>query len=256
MNSTDELAERQLQDYDDRNPGTIFAEGGTLTVAGAYTLQEAVANLRRERGEMHIGYKVGCTSPVIRDQLGIDHSVAGHLWGSERRDSGCTLHLDEFDHPAIEGEFAVELTGDLNGTELTDSEIAAAVGCVFPVIELHHAVFRGAGNSAAELIGNNALNAGFVAGETRSEFRQLDSVELLIRIDGTVIETCKDLDWADGIIHSLRWLAGHLASNGRSLQAGQTILTGSLPPLIPVTTAAEIQIETSHFGNVAAQFVA
>ena len=73
MNPTDDSfafqlpqwASRQLADYDDRAPGKMFAEGVTLDVKQAYRLQSAVARLRSARGEKIIGYKVGCTSPVI-----------------------------------------------------------------------------------------------------------------------------------------------------------------------------------------------
>jgi 2-keto-4-pentenoate hydratase len=255
MNAFNELASRQLRDYDSRSPGLMFAEEITLSLEEAYTLQKMVAGLRRERGETHIGYKVGCTSPAIRTQLGIDHSVAGHLWESERRDSGCSLKLTNFDNPAIEGELAIELANDLQGDALSDADIESAIGCVFPVIELHHAIFRGKRPSDSELIANNAIHAGFVTGSSRTEFRQLNSATLSILIDGTIVDAYEGSELTGGVIRSVRWLAAHLARNGGQLHAGDTILTGSLPQLIPVTTDADVRIETSHYGNVAAQFV-
>lgn len=255
MNSIDELAARQLADYDSRNPGLMFTEGVTLSVEEAYKLQESVATLRRQRGEHHVGYKVGCTSPAIRTQLGIDRPVAGSLWESERWNSGRSLRLTDYVNPAIEGELAVELADDLCGSTLSDSEIESAVGSVFPVIELHNATFCSDRPSAAELIANNALHAGFVTGTTRSKFRRLESAELSIRIDGTVVDAYEGPELTNGIIQSLRWLAGHLARDGRRLCAGQTILTGSLPRLVPVTTVTVIHVETSHFGDVVAHFV-
>jgi hypothetical protein len=73
-------ASRQLADYDACHPGTLFAEPLVLEASQAYALQSAVAELRRRRGERIIGYKVGCTSPTIRAQLGIDHCVTGRLY--------------------------------------------------------------------------------------------------------------------------------------------------------------------------------
>ncbi|MFQ5733705.1 MAG: 2-keto-4-pentenoate hydratase [Planctomycetaceae bacterium] len=255
MNLYDELAARQLRDYDNRNPGLMFTEEVNLSLDEAYALQDSVADLRRRRGGNHIGYKVGCTSPSIRTQLGVDHPVAGHLWESERHSAGCSLRLTDFANPAIEGELAVELADDLRGDSLSDSEIESAVGCVFPVIELHNAVFRAVQPTAEELIANNALHAGFVTGKTRSEFRRLQSARIAIRIDGTVVDAYEGPDLTEGVIRSLRWLAGHLARDGGHLFAGQTILTGSLPGLVPVTTAGEIHVATSHFGDAAARFV-
>jgi len=256
MISIDELAARQLRDYDSRQPGLMFANPITLSVEDAYNLQEAVAALRQQRGDKQTGYKVGCTSPAIRTQIEIDHPVSGRLWESERHRSGCSLKLNDFCNPAIEGELAVELTRDLHGENLPDSEIESAVGWVFPVIELHNAVFRRDKPSAAELIANNAIHAGFVAGTTRTEFRQLNSARLSIEIDGTVVDGYEGADLTKTIIQSLRWLAAHLARDGRQLNTHETVLTGSLPKLIPVNGDTEIRVVTSHFGNVAAQFVA
>lgn len=111
---TGEWATRQLADYDARTPGSIFGEGVTLSVAEGYRLQSAVAALRQKRGERIIGYKVGCTSPKIRSQLGIDHCVTGRLFDSEKHESGAKLSRQHFANLAIEGELAVELAHEPN----------------------------------------------------------------------------------------------------------------------------------------------
>ena len=65
-----QLAARQLRDYDDRTPGTIFAEGLSFNEEQAYAVQSEVCRLREQRGETVAGYKIGCTSPIIQQQLG------------------------------------------------------------------------------------------------------------------------------------------------------------------------------------------
>ncbi len=78
------LARRQLADYDARRPGRLFADSAAaLAVEEAYALQLAMAQLRRERGERVVGYKIGCVSPAVRRQLGGEHPVFGHIFESE-----------------------------------------------------------------------------------------------------------------------------------------------------------------------------
>ena len=103
-------ASRQLADYDTSQPGTMFAEGVVLDVAQGYELQSAVAQLRCDRGERIVGYKVGCTSPAIQAQLGIDHCVSGRLYDSQQHSSSAVLSRKGFANLAIEGELAVELS--------------------------------------------------------------------------------------------------------------------------------------------------
>ena len=136
-------ASRQLADYDAHNPGTVFAEGVVLDVAQGYAIQSAVAELRRRRGERIVGYKVGCTSPKIRAQLGIDFCVTGRLYDSERHPSGAVLSRTQYANPAIEGELAVELSRDPTEHDFSGVEVPAWVARVVPVIELHNHVLRG-----------------------------------------------------------------------------------------------------------------
>ena len=83
MVEVEELAARQLKDYDSHQPGMHFAEGCVLDVLQGYELQNAVAELRFQRGERLIGYKVGCTSSAIQEQLKITHRVRGFLFDTE-----------------------------------------------------------------------------------------------------------------------------------------------------------------------------
>jgi hypothetical protein len=76
--------------------------------------------------------------------------IRGCLFESEIRRHGDTLNFDDFAGLAIEGEMAVRIASD--GT----------IPAAFPVIELHHFVFRGPTKTLPELVANNGLNGGFV----------------------------------------------------------------------------------------------
>src|SRR6516165_3790867 len=74
------LAVRQLADFDARTPNRVFADPIELSIAESYEIQNEVALLRERRGEKIIGYKVGCTSPAIQEQLGIREPIFGRLF--------------------------------------------------------------------------------------------------------------------------------------------------------------------------------
>ena len=151
MNPLAELADRQWRDYRARQPGMCFADPGfVLSLAEAYEVQDTIAKLRIAAGDRLIGYKVGCTGPGTVQQFGMQGPIRGCLFESEIRRHGDTLNFDDFAGLAIEGEMAVRIASD--GT------IAAA----FPVIELHHFVFRGPTKTLPELVANNGLNGGIV----------------------------------------------------------------------------------------------
>ncbi|MEC7564093.1 MAG: hypothetical protein VX738_00290 [Planctomycetota bacterium] len=252
-------ASGHLADYDAHQPGTLFAKGIVLDVAQGYELQSAVAQLRQDRGEQVVGYKVGCTSPGIRAQLGIDHRVTGRLYGSEHHASGAVLSRQEFANLAIEGELAVELSHEPNEEFLSGVGIPACVARVFPVIELHHHVMRGEQPSAGELIANNALHAGFIAGEgvlrhdIDSEL-SLDSSALSIFAGRELLDEYAGPSLVQTIRSSLKWLTEVVRDRGDQLHAGQIVLTGSIPGLIPITEDGDIRVEAPPFGRVELKF--
>ena len=252
-------ASRQLADYDACQPGTMFAEGVALDVAQAYEIQSAVAQLRCDRGERLIGYKVGCTSQKIRAQLGIDHCVSGRLYGSEQHKSGAVLSRKGFANLAIEGELAVTLLHEPDARVFSGCEFPACVARVFPVIELHNYVMRGEQSLTGELIANNSLHAGFVAGAhvdpsdlCREQF--LDSSALSILADNRLLDECDGRALIQTINSSLEWLTEVVHGRNERLRAGQIILTGSILGLIPIIEECHIQVDAPPFGSVEATF--
>jgi 2-keto-4-pentenoate hydratase len=251
-----EWASRQLADYDRHHPGSMFAEGVVLNVSEGYQLQSAVAKLRRRRGERVIGYKVGCTSPKIREQLGIDHCVTGRLYESEQHSSGSVLSRQGYAKLAIEGELAVKLSRAPTESDFAGVEIPACVSRVIPVIELHHLVMRGEQPSAGELIAHNALHAGFVAGRGVSREETYAEPSLAIFADDRLLDECAGRSLYQTIHSSLKWLMEVLQDRGDRLDAGQIVLTGSIPSLIPIDEDCLVKVDAPPFGSVEVKFTA
>jgi 2-keto-4-pentenoate hydratase len=133
-----------------------------MTVDDAYSLQITVARFRVERGEAVAGFKVGCISPVMQAQLGLDRPVFGHVFATEIHGSGVVLDPDEFDGLAIEGEFAARIARDIPDADWLKAHPEEAISSAFAVLELHNYVFRHTPHDAQKLIGNNAIHAGVV----------------------------------------------------------------------------------------------
>ena len=213
------LAARQWYDYQQRTPGTYFGEmRAALSLDQAYAVQSEVARLRCEAGDAVIGYKIGCVGPGVVEQFGMSGPIHARLFRSELRASGETLEHSGYANLAIEGEMAVRIG--------TDGTIAAA----FPVIELHHFVFRGTRRTLVELIANNGINAGAVLPrvdiampiECWARARALAVVVNGIEIDSGEL-------WAmpGGAAEAVRWLREDLGQQGVSLAPGDLVLTGT-----------------------------
>ncbi len=228
------IARQQLADYDAHRPGRIFEDPAfTLTLAEAFAVQRQVAALRAARGEAVAGYKIGCISEAVQRQLGLDRPAFGHLFATEIYRSGVVLDASAFDGLAIEGEFAVRVASDLS------------IASVFPVIELHNNVFRGARPTSPELIANNALHAGVVL--PSREIPCPDPADLIREMisvfrNGELLGTANGGAIPGGPFASLAKVAEHLASAGSALQPDQIVLTGSPLPLYPVRPGDHIVV--------------
>ena len=148
----------------------------------------AVSVLRVRNGDAIAGYKVGCTSAEILDQLGIRGPIHGVLFESEVRRSGATLGHSAFANLAIEGEMAVRVGED------------GEIKTVFPVIELHNLIFRGERKSLSELIANNGLNAGVVL-----PIEEGARTSSLLRCDGSLKVVVNGECIDEGGLWSLPW---------------------------------------------------
>ena len=234
MDALAELADRQWRDYRAREPGTCFADTGfVLDLPQAYDLQQAVSALRVAAGDRVIGYKVGCTGPGTVAQFGIEGPIRGYLYESEIRHTGDELDMAAFAHLAIEGEMALRI-GD-------DGQIAAA----FPVIELHHFVFRAPRKTLAELVANNGLNAGIVLPEeawlSSRTYLAKDAL-LSVRVNGSVLDSGDLWPLPGGPVASLGWLRRHLAEFTLTLVPGQIVLAGTPLDLYPVKSGDHIAV--------------
>lgn len=228
------LADRQWRDYRARNPGTCFADPNfTLDLREAYELQGAVSALRLAEGDRVVGYKVGCTGPGTTAQFGMAGPIRGYLYESEVHRTGVSLDVSDFAQLAIEGEMAIRI-GE-GGT----------IAAVFPVIELHHFVFRGLRKTLVELVANNGLNAGIVMPEEEwlsSLTYPRSSPLLTVKIGTRVVESADLWPMAGGAASSVNWLRRHLAEFGLALSYNDTVIAGTPLGLYPVAPGDHVTV--------------
>jgi 2-keto-4-pentenoate hydratase len=250
-------AERLLADFDSKTPGRLFCQPVALTIAQAYVVQAEVARLREQRGERIIGYKVGCTSKPIQEQLGAQEPIFGRIFDTGCFRSGACLSYAGFANLAVEGELAVRLGNDLSGPAVSEQAAREAIEAVFPVIELHHYVVPEAWTPAQWLIASSGMHAGFVVEAGGPDYSGSASFahSLSIRINEVVVGAVADSASLSFPIQSLRRLAGQLAQFRLQLWKGQVILTGSPMKLFPVAPGSHIVVEAPPLGASCVEIV-
>src|ERR1700760_3216978 len=84
------------------------------TEAEAYLVQSAVHDLLATDFGGRAGYKIGCTSLVMQQYLGIPHPCGGGVFAKGVHDSGVTRAAGDFVRVGVECEIAVRLGRDLS----------------------------------------------------------------------------------------------------------------------------------------------
>ena len=241
------LARRQWHNLKQRTPGTYFGEeNGRLGLDQAYAVQMEVARLRCEDGDAVAGYKVGCIGAGVVEQFGMSGPIHGRIFRGDVRVSGDSLEYGAYANLAIEGEMAVRIGA--NG----------ALVAAFPVIELHHFVFRGSPKTLIELVANNGINAGAVLPRDEASMpldRWQAARTLAFTVNGSVVEAGELWAMAGGAVEAVAWLRADLDRHGVSLSPGDLVLTGTPLGLHPVHPGDRVAVSVDGRELVEARIV-
>ena len=228
--------------------------------AAAYEVQDAlhVRLTAADQGPL-AGHKIGCTTPVMQQFLGIANPCAGGVFASTVQHlAGRFAHAD-FLHVGVECEIAVRLAKSLPaaGAPYDEAGAAAAVGTCMAAIEVvddRYEDYRTL--DTPTLIADDFFNAGCVLGKNIENWSELDMAQLHGRmtINGKEVGRGSGGDILGHPLNALAWLANGLAARGRSLQAGEFVLLGSVVQTHWVDAGDLVKIEIEGLGRASCAF--
>ena len=245
---------KMLHDYDSNTPGTIFRDNFRISVEDAWRIQSAVTNLREQRGEEVIGYKIGCVSKDTQLKMGFNKPAWGRLWKSEVHSDGVTLEKSNFTNPAMEAEFGIVLNRDLTPELVNLDYILDSIETIHPIIEIHNLVFNGDPPFGAELLANNAIHAGVVMGKPTKANIKSQITDLKLIFDNEIIDTWSNKKWPHDMLSEVEWLVKEQAKTNNILKKNDLILTGAYGFPVPIDNKKLIEVKSSAFGDVRATF--
>lgn len=174
------------------------------------------------------GWKVGLTSGAARDSMGPGFRPFGYILTQRIFPSGKTLALADFAVVGVENELCFRLAESLSGDASRDDAIAA-VDCAAPAFEINEPRLP-SGASAAERLADNLSQYAIVVGpEARPPWAgfDFDGIVVALKRNGDPLQTVAAAGHIDDHFASIAALARQLARFGRSLAAGDRIITGS-----------------------------
>lgn len=245
-----DLALRLFTAYADRQSIDPPHEYGSLALAGAYDVQDALVTAREAAGVRRIGWKLGITSPVKQRVMGIAHPLFGRMFGDGDRPSGGVAQLADFIAPRTEPEIAIALGAPIDAS-MDLAALARAVAWIAPALEITDSRYRSGTRTAVELVADNTSSSGYVIGERISAdvAPAYDNLATELVRNGEVVLRGSTADVLDHPLNALAALAAHLETRGLRAIAGDIILSGAITDAIPVAAGDTIEARITSLGK-------
>ena len=230
----------------DRTPIRPFSKQNPfLSTAVGYATQELVVGDRRV-----VGIKLGMTSKVKRDALGIREPVYGRITEDMLVPPGQPITVAELIHPRAEPELALVVGRPIPpGADV--AAVLAAIDAVYPAIEVADSRYA----EPFRLVDSVADNAGAARVVLGDQPRKPDDL-VDLHVLGCVFEFPGGFDTAAGgaaMGHpaaALAWLAGALAARDDRIEPGTVVLTGGLTAAVPLRVGERFTAEFDGLGLV------
>lgn len=225
-------AERLAAARRDGQPHAPISSSVAFDIDDAYAIQRAGTELRVQRGERIVGWKLGYTSLAMRAQMGIDQPNCGPLTDAMLLavDDAVSASLIQ---PRVEPEIGLRFSRPLNG-EVTIDDVLGAVDEAFACLEVVDSVYPDYQFQLEDNTADGSSAAQVVVGPALRRLHSLESITVELQRNG------QDAGRASGSAASghpaagVVWLIAQLAQQDRELRAGDIVITGGLTRAVPL----------------------
>lgn len=227
-----------------------------LDLDDAYAIQDGQLQHHLAAGRVLAGRKVGLTSLAMQKQLGVDSPDFGFFFTDMVHHEDATIPANSFISPKVEPEFGFVLKETLTGPGVTREQAAAAIGEVYPAIEIIDSRIEDWDIKLVDTVADNASCGAIVVGTTALDVSvaNLSEVSCSLVIDGETVATGKGSAVMGDPIAPLAWLANVLGEQGVALEAGQLILPGSFTSAMPVVADSTATADFGELGKLTVNF--
>lgn len=227
-----------------------------MTIEDAYHVQQRLMARRLQSGEKIIGKKIGVTSKVVMDMLGVGQPDFGYLTSAMVYNEGQSIPISAMIQPKAEGEIAFILKKDLMGPGLSNADVLAATEGVMACFEIVDSRIENWKIKIQDTIADNASCGVMVLGDRMVSPRDVDLITcgMVLEKNGEIVGTGAGAAAMGSPVNSVVWLANTLGSLGVGLKAGEVILSGSLAAMIPVTKGDHFRVAIGGIGGCSVKF--
>lgn len=238
---------------------SITSREADITIEDAYAIQDVLIKKRiSKNGSRIIGKKIGVTSKVVMDMLGVHQPDFGYLLSDMIYSDGDEINVStNMIQPKAEGEIAFILKEDLMGPGITNADVIKATKFVMPCFEIVDSRVKDWKIKIQDTVADNA-SCGYIVfgGQSVSPLDvDLTTCGLTLERNGELLHTGAGAAALGSPVNSVVWLANTLGKLGVGLKAGEVILSGALCAMVPIKAGDNMSISIGGIGSASVRFV-
>lgn len=239
MNSNSEMAARLIEAF--QNADTV-QDLPDLSIAEGYAVQQLVDAGFRAAGRKAIGWKIGHTKP---------EPMVGIIYADSIFSDGAELDLGTVCAPKVEGEVLLQLAS-VPPIDADDAALIRSLASIELAIEIADSRIAGWPSQLGHGIADNACCGRMIRSGNPVPPTAIDLSEIGMRLlaDGEVIAEGRGSNCMGGALNVYRWFIEDSAQRGRTLRAGDMVLTGSIAVPTPMTASTSYEVIVDGLGKL------
>lgn len=230
-----------------------------ITIDDAYYISLRMLENRLEKdGEKVVGKKIGVTSKVVQEMLGVHQPDFGFLTDVMEYPNGADVPVaGNMIAPRAEAEIGFKLKKDLQGPGVTEQDVLEATDYIMACFEVVDSRINDWKIRIQDTIADNASCGIFVLGEEQVDPNTVDlpNLKVVVKKNGEFLSEGLGSAVQGNPLTAVAWLANTLGAYGIPFKAGEVILSGSLVPLESVKAGDRMEMELEGVGTCAVNFV-
>lgn len=207
-----------------------------------------------------VGYKIGCTNRAVQELFAVPGPAYGGILAASLHWGDAEIARAPLQRPGIECEIAfwINRAPDPAGAPYDRQSIrpsVAACAAAMEIVDNRYGDFRTV--PFGLMIADDFFHSAAVVAPPVAAWRDLDLAALAgtTLTDGVMAGTGRGANVLGHPLEALAWLANLLIAQGKSLEGGQVVLTGSMvDPIWIGAGVSEAAIEIEGLGRATARF--
>lgn len=200
-----------------------------------------------ESGHKRVGWKVGFNAVADQQRMRLPSPIVGFLTSESVLDSGSTYQGKKAAKIMIEAEIAILIGKDVSAAA-DKTQLAEAIEGFAPAIEIVDVARTP--HDITSILEDNIFHEAVIFGELSRGMPDLTAKDIsaTVSVNSQIVQTGDPSRYPDDIREVVSVVADTLAKQGKCLQAGDWIISGSITKPIEVFAGDHIEVGLEPLG--------